>query len=43
MIPSIIPSLSRSWAVIFIFVAASTARVESFHRIEAAASGEATV
>ena len=43
MMPSMTPSLSRSWAVIFMLVAASTARLESRHRIEAAASGAAVV
>ena len=33
----------RSWAVIFMLVAASWARPRSRHRIEAEASGEATV
>ena len=42
-IPSMMPNLSKSWAVIFILVAASGARAESRHRIEADASGEATV
>jgi len=40
--PSMIFSSSRSWAVIFMPVAASLARVESCHRIEAAPSGEIT-
>jgi len=42
MMPSITPSRSRSWAVIFIAVAASEARPWSRHRIEAAPSGEIT-
>ena len=42
MMPSMTPSCSRSWAVIFMAVATSWARVASRHRIEAAASGEAT-
>jgi hypothetical protein len=41
--PSIMPNLIRSWAVIFMLVAASCAREESRQRIEADASGEATV
>jgi hypothetical protein len=42
MMPSMILSCNRSCAVIFMLVAASLARVESCHRIEAAPSGEIT-
>ena len=43
MMTSITPSPLRSWAVTFMLVAASMARAASRHRIDAAASGEATV
>src|SRR6476469_6558588 len=43
MMTSITPNVLRSWAVIFMLVAASMALAESRHRMEAAASGEATV
>src|SRR5262249_54170465 len=43
MMPSMMPNLTRSWAVIFMLVAASSALVVSRHRIEAAPSGEMTL